>query len=116
MKNYSVVSSWKPVYARGIETISIHHKSPYKARRPNAAVMHSAFTWHCFTDTINFAATWVAGGYINGTCEGAFSGGFLRWSPIPIGYALSLLIGTAISSRNMKCYKRRPHSAKENVN
>ena len=35
----------------------------------------------------------MAGGYINGTTEGAFTGGFLRCSSLPIGYSLSLVIG-----------------------
>lgn len=37
-------------------------------------------------------ATWVGGGYINGTAEAVFSSGLL-WCQAPIGYALSLVIG-----------------------
>jgi len=55
-----------------------------------------------FVGVLTMTATWVAGGYINGTCEGTFSGGFLRWSPIPIGYALSLLIGGSFFAKPMR--------------
>lgn len=40
------------------------------------------------------AATWVAGGYINGTCEGAFTGGLVRASTLCVGCSLSLIVGT----------------------
>ena len=37
-------------------------------------------------------ATWVGGGYINGTAEIIFSSG-LVWCQAPFGYALSLVFG-----------------------
>ncbi|KAK3768201.1 hypothetical protein RRG08_031736 [Elysia crispata] len=43
----------------------------------------------CFTMT----ATWVGGGYINGTTEVVAVNGGLVWCQAPIGYALSLVIG-----------------------
>ena len=39
------------------------------------------------------SATWVAGGFINATCEGTFTGGFIAGSTLAIGYSLSLFIG-----------------------
>lgn len=38
------------------------------------------------------SATWVGGGYINGTAEAVYVNG-LVWSQAPWGYALSLVIG-----------------------
>lgn len=39
-------------------------------------------------------ATWVGGGYINGTAEYVYLPGFgLAWAQAPFGYALSLVLG-----------------------
>lgn len=38
------------------------------------------------------AATWVGGGYINGTAELVYNSG-LVWAQAPWGYALSLTVG-----------------------
>ena len=43
-----------------------------------------------------FVATWVGGGYINGTAEVVYTSG-LVFAQAPIGYTISLIIGmTAI--------------------
>ena len=40
------------------------------------------------------SATWVGGGYINGTAEYVFTPGYgLVWCQAPIGYAISLCLG-----------------------
>lgn len=40
------------------------------------------------------SATWVGGGYINGTAEYVYLPGFgLAWAQAPFGYALSLVVG-----------------------
>lgn len=41
------------------------------------------------------AATWVGGGYINGTAEAIYTSG-LVWCQAPFGYALSLVFGQFI--------------------
>ena len=48
-------------------------------------------------------ATWVGGGYINGTAESVFKDGIV-WTQAPMGYALSLVLGELdlISSVYMK--------------
>ena len=50
-------------------------------------------------ETINFfpliAATWVGGGYINGTAEKVYEKGLI-WCQAPFGYALSLAFGKLI--------------------
>lgn len=38
------------------------------------------------------SATWVGGGFINGTAEVIYSQGFV-WCQAPFGYALSLVFG-----------------------
>ncbi len=47
------------------------------------------------------AATWVGGGYINGTAESTYYSG-LAWAQAPWGYALSLIIGGIFFSRKMR--------------
>ena len=41
-------------------------------------------------------ATWVGGGFINGTAEAIYTNGFV-WCQAPFGYAASLLCGKYIS-------------------
>lgn len=41
-------------------------------------------------------ATWVGGGYINGTAEAIYTSG-LVWCQAPFGYALSLVFGKHFS-------------------
>jgi len=50
------------------------------------------------------SATWVGGGYINGTAQYAFSDG-LVWVQAPWGYALSLVIGGLFFARKMRRYE-----------
>lgn len=50
------------------------------------------------------AATWIGGGYINGTAEAAASSG-LVWVQAPWGYGLSLIIGGLFFARKMRRYQ-----------
>ena len=50
------------------------------------------------------SATWIGGGYINGTAEYAASSG-LVWVQAPWGYALSLIIGGLFFARRMRRYQ-----------
>lgn len=45
------------------------------------------------------AATWVGGGYINGTAEAIYTSG-LVWCQAPFGYALSLVFGESFANRS----------------
>lgn len=48
-----------------------------------------------------FSATWVGGGYINGTAEAVYVPGYgLAWAQAPIGYALSLVLGKQRTKAN----------------
>ncbi len=50
------------------------------------------------------SATWVGGGYINGTAEYTASSG-LVWVQAPWGYAMSLIIGGLFFARRMRRYE-----------
>ncbi|XP_076799546.1 high-affinity choline transporter 1-like [Clavelina lepadiformis] len=53
----------------------------------------------CFTMT----ATWVGGGYINGTAEVVYNPDFgLLWTQAPFGYAISLLLGGLFFAKKMR--------------
>lgn len=54
--------------------------------------------------TFTMAATWIDGGYINGTAEFTFSDG-LVWVQAPWCYALSLMIGGIFYARIMRRHK-----------
>ena len=45
-----------------------------------------------FVGIFTMTATWVGGGYINGTAEGVYRDGLI-WCQAPLGYALSLMLG-----------------------
>ncbi|XP_062983544.1 high affinity choline transporter 1 [Elgaria multicarinata webbii] len=48
-------------------------------------------------------ATWVGGGYINGTAEAVYLPGHgLAWAQAPIGYALSLVVGGLFFAKPMR--------------
>lgn len=48
-----------------------------------------------------FSATWVGGGYINGTAEAVYTSG-LVWCQAPFGYALSLVFGGIFFANKMR--------------
>jgi len=45
-----------------------------------------------FVGIFTMTATWVGGGYINGTAEIIYTQGLI-WCQAPLGYALSLMLG-----------------------
>lgn len=45
-----------------------------------------------FVGIFTMTATWVGGGYINGTAEAIYTSGFV-WCQAPFGYAMSLILG-----------------------
>lgn len=54
-----------------------------------------------WVSVFTMSATWVGGGYINGTAEAAYSSG-LVWVQAPWGYALSLCVGGLFFARPMR--------------
>ncbi len=52
------------------------------------------------------SATWIGGGYINGTAEATADSGLI-WVQAPWGYAMSLIIGGLFFARKMRRYNFR---------
>ncbi len=59
-----------------------------------------------FIAIFTMSATWVGGGYINGTAEYTADAG-LVWVQAPWGYAMSLIIGGLFFARKMRRYQFR---------
>lgn len=55
----------------------------------------------CFVGTFTMTATWVGGGYINGTAELVYTEG-MSAAQAPWGYAISLIIGGLLFARKMR--------------
>ncbi|XP_063221023.1 high-affinity choline transporter 1-like [Bacillus rossius redtenbacheri] len=54
-----------------------------------------------FVGVLTLIATWVGGGFINGTAEAMFTNG-LSWCQMPFGYSLSLLFGVLLFVKKMR--------------
>ncbi|MEL6863343.1 MAG: sodium:solute symporter family protein [Bacteroidota bacterium] len=59
-----------------------------------------------FLAVFTMSATWVGGGFINGTAEYTASSG-LVWVQAPWGYGLSLVVGGLFFARRMRYYRFR---------
>ncbi len=58
-----------------------------------------------FIAIFTMSATWVGGGFINGTAEYTYNKDFgLVWVQAPWGYALSLIVGGLFFARKMRTY------------
>lgn len=56
-----------------------------------------------FVGIFTMTATWVGGGYINGTAEAVFTpGSGLVWAQAPIGYGISLFLGGFLFAEKMR--------------
>ncbi|KAK7076191.1 hypothetical protein SK128_015176 [Halocaridina rubra] len=54
-----------------------------------------------FVGIFTMTATWVGGGYINGTAEAVYDTG-LVWCQAPFGYAMSLIFGGVLFANKMR--------------
>ncbi|XP_027208714.1 high-affinity choline transporter 1 [Penaeus vannamei] len=54
-----------------------------------------------FVGCLTMTATWVGGGYINGSAEAVFTSGLI-WCQAPFGYAISLTLGGLFFARKMR--------------
>jgi len=54
-----------------------------------------------FVGMFTMTATWVGGGYINGTAEKVYGKG-LVWAQAPIGYSISLILGGLLFAKKMR--------------
>lgn len=57
-----------------------------------------------FISVFTMSATWIDGGYVNGTAEYTASAG-LAWVQAPWGYAISLIIGGIFFAKKMRRYR-----------
>ena len=60
-----------------------------------------------FVGIFTMTATWVGGGYINGTAEVVFRDGLI-WCQAPLGYALSLMLGK-LAKLSHRLYQNSRH-------
>ncbi|MFW7378426.1 MAG: sodium:solute symporter family protein [Oligoflexus sp.] len=54
-----------------------------------------------FVGVFTMTATWVGGGYVNGTAEAVYGSGFI-WTQAPWGYAIALAIGGLFFAEKMR--------------
>lgn len=54
-----------------------------------------------FVGVLTMTATWVGGGYVNGSAEAVFSRGII-WCQTPFGYSLSLILGGMFFAKPMR--------------
>ncbi|XP_065310776.1 high-affinity choline transporter 1-like isoform X2 [Dermacentor albipictus] len=54
-----------------------------------------------FLGVFSMTATWVGGGYLNGTAEAVYTGGIVHCYA-PIGYAFSLMLGGCLFAKKMR--------------
>jgi len=54
-----------------------------------------------FVGVLTMGATWVGGGFINGSAQGVYSKGLI-WTQAPFGYALSLVLGGTFFAGKMR--------------
>jgi high affinity choline transporter 7 len=71
------------------------------AKRTDAGHILANRAMPLWLGVFTMSATWVGGGFINGTAEYTFSEGLI-WVQAPWGYALSLIIGGLIFARPMR--------------
>jgi high affinity choline transporter 7 len=76
----------------------VAHRAAGKGHRDHMLAGRSMPLW---LGVFTMSATWIGGGFINGTAEYTYSEGLL-WVQAPWGYALSLIIGGLIFAKPMR--------------
>ncbi|CAK8686514.1 unnamed protein product [Clavelina lepadiformis] len=81
----------------------------YKRRRGgspdenNERIMVGGRDIGLFVGSFTMTATWVGGGYINGTAESVYTPGLgLLWTQAPFGYSVSLILGGFLFAKQMR--------------
>lgn len=72
-----------------------------RERRTTDSLLVAGRNMPLLLGVFTMTATWVGGGYINGTAEAVYTSGLL-WAQAPWGYALSLLLGGLIFAVPMR--------------
>lgn len=105
----------KPVFWGGFAAIMffyvlIFFVGAYAASRSRTSetdeVMVAGRNIPLIVSVFTMSATWIDGGYVNGTAEYTASSG-LAWVQAPWGYALSLIIGGLFFARTMRRHRFR---------
>ena len=84
------------------ENISSFETSPLTLTHtslPSAQVMLAGRDIGLFVGMLTMGATWVGGGFINGSAQETYSAGLI-WTQAPFGYACSLFIS---EYKRIKC-------------
>jgi len=76
-------------------------EDPANDQSESEEVMLAGRSIGMFVGTFTMTATWVGGGYINGTAESVYKDG-LVWAQAPWGYATSLILGGIIFAKPMR--------------
>ncbi|XP_054716393.1 high-affinity choline transporter 1-like [Uloborus diversus] len=76
-------------------------KTPGSDLEESEEVMLAGRNIGMFVGIFTMTATWVGGGYINGTAEAIYSNGII-WCQAPFGYAMSLVIGGLFFANKMR--------------
>jgi high affinity choline transporter 7 len=82
------------------------YASKFKKENSGTALMLAGRNIPLWIGIFTMSATWIGGGYINGTAENTFRSGYgLMWVQAPWGYGLSLIIGGLLFARKMRHYR-----------
>ena len=87
MKILIIFEEWPNLIAKALFQLSVGTKNNILS-----ATQRSPLFWRFLFYIISISATWVGGGYINGTAESVYKDG-LVWAQAPWGYATSLAMG-----------------------
>lgn len=82
------------------------YAATYRQSNSTAGVMLAGRALPLGIAVFTMSATWVGGGYINGTAEYTASSG-LVWVQAPWGYAMSLIIGGIFFAKKMRRFQFR---------
>lgn len=69
--------------------------------KPEETIMLAKRNLGIFVGVLTMTATWVGGGYVNGSAEAVFSRGII-WCQTPFGYSLSLVLGGMFFAKPMR--------------
>jgi solute carrier family 5 (high affinity choline transporter), member 7 len=100
---------WPGFFAMLVFYALIFFFGAYAARLRNNddvnGVMLAGRQMPLFIAVFTMSATWIGGGFINGTAEYAYDHNYgLIWVQAPWGYALSLVVGGLLFARKMRTY------------
>lgn len=82
------------------------YASRFRKENSGTALMLAGRNIPLWIGIFTMSATWIGGGYINGTAENTFRPGYgLMWVQAPWGYGLSLIIGGLLFARIMRRHR-----------